>query len=102
MYVSKSTYVIFQLHDLKTGQTKLDHGGESRDIFTYIRAERVRTLIIIYLILNEFSCGKVQILCLFSSKSFDKSRFHARCIFPHKLEQSLKVFAQACMEKYIA
>ena len=41
---------------------------------------------------------KVQILCRFSSKSFGKSRFHARCIFPHKLEQRMKVFARACEE----
>ena len=67
-----------------------------------IRTERVRKLIIISLILNEFLCGKVQILCLFSSKSLGRSRFHARCIFPHKLEQSMEVFAWASVEKYMA
>ena len=69
---------------------------------TYIGTERVRKLIIISLILNEFSCGKVQILCRSSSKSLGKSCFHARCIFPHKLEQCMKVFAGICVEKYSA
>ena len=60
MYVSESTYVIFQLHDLKTGQTKLDHGGESHDIL-YVYSDRTGKNIDHYfsLILNEFSCGKV-------------------------------------------
>ena len=69
----------------------------------YIQTEQVRKLIIISLILNEFSRGKAQIhvLCHFSSKPFGNSGFHARCIFPHKLEQCMEVFAQACVEKYI-
>ena len=60
---------------------------------TYLRTERVRKLIIVSLILNEFSCGKMQVL---------KSRFQARCIFPHKLEQRMKVFARAYVEKCFA
>ena len=75
--------------------------GNHATFCTYIRTEWVGKLIIVSLMLNEFSCDKVQILCRFSSKSFDKSRFHTRCIFPHKLEQGMKVFAQACVEKYI-
>ena len=47
--------------------------------------EWVRKFIIISLLFNEFLCGKVQILCFFSSKSLGKSHFHAHCIFPHKL-----------------
>ena len=69
---------------------------------TYIRTERVRKLIIISLILNEFSSGEVQIPCRFCSLSLDKSRFHERCIFPHKFEQCMKVFARACVDKYSA
>ena len=69
---------------------------------TYIRTERVRKLIIISLILNEYSCGKVQILLRFSRKSLGKSPFHARYFFPHKLEKHMKDFARACVEKYIA
>lgn len=34
------------------------HGGESRDIDTYIRIERVRSFTIISFLLNEFSYGK--------------------------------------------
>ena len=63
----------------------------------YIQTEWLRKLIIISIILNKFSCGKVQILCRFSSKLFDKSRFYAHCIFPHKLEQRMKVFARVCV-----
>ena len=59
---------------------------------TYLRTERVRKLIIVSLIFNEFSCGKMQVL---------KSRFQARCIFPHKLEQRMKVFARAYVENSI-
>ena len=39
-------------------------GGESRDLLrlmcSFIRTERVRKLFMIFLILIEFSCGKVQ------------------------------------------
>ena len=38
------------------------HGGESRDICTYIRTERIRIFVIISSILNECSYGKAQIL----------------------------------------
>ena len=63
-----------------------------------IWTERVRKLIIIPSILNEFSCGKVQIPCPYCSKVLGKRRFHAHCIFPHKLEQCMKVFARGCVE----
>ena len=44
----------------------------------------------------------MQIPYLFYSKPLNKSFFHACCFFPHKLELSMKVFAQACVEKYRA
>ena len=70
---------------------------------TYIQTERVRKLIIISLILNEFSCGKVQIHYRFCSKSLDKSHFHARYIyilffFLQKFEQIMNCFARGCVK----
>ena len=76
--------------------------GNHMTFCTYIQTEQVRKLIIISLILDEFLCGQVQILCRFCSKSLDKSCFHAYYIFPHMLEQYMKVFSWACVEKYIA
>ena len=47
----------------------LPHGGESRDIFcTNISTERVRKVITVSLIFNEFSRGKEQIPYHFCSK----------------------------------
>ena len=46
---------------------RLKQGGESRDLFwlfcTCIRTEEVIKLFSTSLVLNRFSCGKVQILC---------------------------------------
>ena len=61
---------------------------------TYIRTVRVRKLITIPFIFSEFTCGKVSLL----QKAIDKSRFHARCIFSHELEQCMKDFTQGCIE----
>ena len=68
---------------------EVEHGGELRDLL-YVYLDRTGKKIYHSIILNEFSCGKVQIFCLFRTKSLDKSIFHARCIFPNKLEQRLK------------
>ena len=76
--------------------------GNHVTFYMSIQTERVRNFIIISLLLDEFSCGKVLIFFRFSSKSLGKSGFHAHCIFPHKLEQHMKVFARACVRKYIA
>ena len=46
---------------------RLFQGGESRD-FLYLYLERVRKLFIIFLILNEFPCSKVEIPCLYSRR----------------------------------
>ena len=49
-----------QIHPIPLYQS-----GQSRDLFcTCFRTEGVRKLAITSLILNEFSCGKVQIPCL--------------------------------------
>ena len=74
--------------------------------YTYIRTERVRIFVIISLIislmLNEFSYGKAQIPHRFCSKPLSKRFFHARCSFPHILEQRHSVFARGCVENYSA
>ena len=70
--------------------------------YTYIRTERVRTFVIIYLILNAFSYGKAQIPHSFCSKPLSKRCFHARCSFPYNLEQRQNVFARGCVENYSA
>ena len=70
--------------------------------YTYIRTERVRIFVIISLMLNEFSYGKAQIPHRFCSKLLSKSFFHARCSFPHILEQRHSVFARGCVENYSA
>ena len=70
--------------------------------YTYIRTEWVRTFVIIYLILNAFSYDKVQIPHSFCSKPLSKRCFHARCSFPHNLEQRQNVFARGCVENYSA
>ena len=44
-------------------------GGESRDLYcTYIRTEGVIKLFNVFLILNEFTCRKVEIPCLYSQR----------------------------------
>ena len=72
-------------------------GGESPDLFslfcTCIRTERVRKLFITSLILNKFSCGKVQILCLYKQQMTMEVFYVTHCSFPHKLEQRHSVFA---------
>ena len=63
----------------------LQHGGESRDILnvysngTYTKFD----LYFFKLILNEFSCGTMQIICHFCSKSLYKSHFPANGVFFH-------------------
>ena len=69
-------------------------GGESRDIYTYIRTERVKIFVIISLMLNEFSYGKAQIPHRFCSRPLFKRCFQARSCFPHNLEQRRSVFAR--------
>ena len=69
---------------------------------TYIRTERVRTFVIISLILSAFSYGKAQIPHRFCNKPLSKRYFHARCSFPHYLEQRQNVFARGCVENYSA
>ena len=45
--------------------------GESRNFYTYIRTEQIRIFVIISSILNDFSCGKAQILhCLFVASCY--------------------------------
>ena len=74
-------------------------GGESRDC-TSIRTEGVRKLFIIFLILIECSCSKVEIPCLCSQ------RWNIYAILCYSMfdimlfEQRMKVFARACVEKY--
>ena len=75
------------------------HGRESRDSNTYIRTERVRIFFIISIMLSEFSYGKAQILNRFCSKPFSKGCFHARCSFPHNLEQRQNVFCSRLCRK---
>ena len=79
--------------------TKLFQGGESRDLLllfrTCIRTERVRKLFSTSLILNEFSCGKVQVPCLCKLKTNIEKFCVIRCSFLHNLEQRLSVFARA-------
>ena len=70
--------------------------------YTYIRAERIRKFVIISLILNAFSYGKGQIPHRFCSKPLPMRCFHARCSFPHNLEQRQNVFARGCVENYSA
>ena len=70
--------------------------------YTYIRTERIRKFVIISLILNAFSYGKAQIPHRFSSKPLSMRCFHARCSFPHNLEQRQNVFARGCVENYSA
>ena len=68
----------------------------------YVQIERVGLFVIISLMLNEFSYGKMQILHHVSSKPLSKRCFYGGCIFPLILEQRLKVFAQGCVENYSA
>ena len=70
--------------------------------YTYIRTERVRTFVIISLILNAFSYGKAQIPHRFYGKPLSMRCFHARCSFPHNLEQRQNVFARGCVENHSA
>ena len=85
-----------ELKKKKRGGT---HGRESRDINTYIRTERVRIFFIISLMLSEFSYGKAQVLNRFCSKPFSKGCVHARCSFPHNLEQRQNVFCSRLCRK---
>ena len=68
--------------------------------YTYIRTERIRKFVIISLILNAFSYGKAQIPHSFCRKPLSKRCFHARCSFPHDLEQRQNVFARGCVENF--
>ena len=70
--------------------------------YSYIRTEPVRIFVMISLILDEFSYGKAQIPHGFLYQPLSKSCCYGRCIFPHNLEQRLKVFARGCVEKYSA
>ena len=96
--VSLSVYKIYRMWLYWNCKTQ---GGESRGFLqlfcTYIRAERVRKLFIIFLILNEFSCCKVENLC---SDGISKCSYATRCIFIHKFEQRLSYVARTCVEKY--
>ena len=97
-----------QVTSMLTAKThvRLGQGRESRDLFwlfcTCIQTEGVRKLFITYLILNEFSYGKMQIPCLHKQQFNIKVTYVMRCIFLHNLEQRLKVFARGCVEKYSA
>ena len=81
------------------GGGEVVQGGESRDC-TSIRTEGVRKLFIIFLILIEYSCSKVEIHCLCSQ------RWNIYAILCYSMfdimlfEQRMKVFARACVEKY--
>ena len=46
--------------------------------------------------------GKAQIPHRFCSKPLSMRCFHARCSFPHNLEQRQNVFARGCVENYSA
>ena len=84
--------------------SRVIQGGESCDLFwlfcTCIWTERVRKLFISSLILYEFSCSKVQILCLPKQQTSIEVFYVMRCSFLHNLEQRLSVFARGCVEKY--
>ena len=60
------------------------------DYFVPVFEQRVRKLFISSSILNEFSCGKVQILPLC------KQQMHIEVFLLHNLEQRLSVFARGC------
>ena len=47
----------------------------------------------------NFHTVKRRYLIAFCSKPLSKSYFYGRCIFPHKLEQRLKVCARVCVDK---
>ena len=69
-------------------------GAESLDLFwlfTYIRTERVRKLFIDSLILNEFSCCKVQIPCLHKQQTNIEVFYVTCCSFLHSIKQGLEV-----------
>ena len=55
----------FMLIHLPIGSNR-NKAGNHVTFCTHIRTERVRKLFIIFLILNEFSCSKMEIPCLYS------------------------------------
>ena len=59
-------------HEIKGNISDISQGGESRDFLqlfcTCIRTDRVRKMVIIYLILNEFLCSKVEKPCIYSQR----------------------------------
>ena len=69
--------------------------------FVPVFGQQVRKMCIIILILNEFSCGKVEKpFFLFAATEY-LSVFMLHTNFLHKFEQRLSHIAQTCVEKYI-
>ena len=82
--------MVHLFNSLSYDQNCTYHGGESLDILTCIGAERVRKLIVISSMLDEFSYGEVQLLCGFCIKPLYVSGFNYTVFFPYNLNQSMK------------
>ena len=63
---------------------------------TCIRIERVRKLFMISLILNELSCSKVQILCLYSQQKAISVLNAVHCVFPRNLAKNFILCSRLC------